>query len=71
MKAMTNTDKYLQILENLLTLASMEPEGTLNYLSLSEREDVFHFFESQIKLEQSQNPEGSMTLQGHIDELPG
>jgi hypothetical protein len=23
------------------------------------------------KLEQSQNPEGSMTLQGYIDELPG
>jgi hypothetical protein len=68
---MDNTDKYLQILENLLTLASMEPEGTLNYLSLSEREDVFHFFESQIKLEQSQNPEGLMTLQGYIDELPG
>ena len=68
---MTNTDKYMRILEKLLILASSEPEDSRYYLSRSEIEDVLEFFESQIKLEQSQNPEGSMTLQGYIDELPG
>jgi hypothetical protein len=61
----------MRILEKLLILASSEPEDSRYYLSRSEIEDVLEFFESQIKLEQSQNPEGSMTLQGYIDELPG
>lgn len=72
---MTNTDKYLQILEKLLILASIEPEDSRYYLSRSEIEDVLEFFESQnerlSKFEQSENSEGSMTLQGYINELSG